>query len=1175
VRARLLMRVSALVALAVAAARPAVAFDFFDGRLTIHGYGGEQLRWLGRNLDTTDGIDLAQWYNVLNVEVESNLLPNGWGPFEIATFYSRFEARFDCVWSHGCNMFPTVDVYGNGADHLPKRLSSGHQSGLTGELDNEDTRRFPPVNRYNYDITYRDSPQSRLREPLTLANSPGFVSLFGNGQGPDQVFEPISKSFGDDPPPYVLFKIIDRCKFASQEGRGAENGHVWNLLGPWNPRCRIQENGALRNFPNPFNANDFNPILAGPDRIPNSGDEALNPGGPNVGQPISVYGRGELPFRPRPLFVAADTSAPKNAAQGFYYPSQGLVHAIETRHLDNIDQNFTQGQLQWNHGASQEQTGELKEAYVDLEMAEGRLWMRLGKQTIVWGKTELFRNTDQFNPQDFALSSLPSLEESRIALWSARGTWSFYNIGKFEDVRLELAVNLDKYQPADLGRCGEPFAIDVVCGITLGYFAHGIAGAGLAGTDKPPSPWNDVKGLEGGGRLEWRYRKFSFQLSDFYGYDDFPHPVRISTYERNVDPQSGRPRRFGDHGPCTTGAEPACLGIAKAVLLGLDGWALRNYNGTVVNHLGTPANQVHYNVGDLIIDPVQRADVLAHHPANLTAFAFGSMDCGVVGLDIDPQICGLAAVNSKFGPGYPTATIANGFSALLAGSTAAVNSATGFSPYLCLYKNAVVAACRTAFIGSLVPLNKDPADGIGPFADGGTGLFAKAGQALGEHLTPQQLALLGCGPYFSSDCDIDGVDLLNAEGSVLIQSWPGFEGTTGSAYNWDLRDTSKAQPGTLGFRGGPVATRYVQGKLVILPGARGPFQAGWSANVDGCIRSSDPGCAAAHSLLSPYTGQMFSSEMAALSSNMMMTFVSGKMPVNPDLPTIAEFDPNDPYGTGIIQAGPYAGQVRPGVDPNQVGGANAAACGFYKPQLCHAVSDFLAGLGVSRNSVRAAGNGEFGRRDFAWQSGGELLLGYEKHNVLGFAFDFAEDHTKSNWGVEASWVNRQPFIDDNAFDGISYSPTYNLTVSVDRPTFINFLNQNRTFFFNSQWFFQYIPDYHKSYTNNGPVNVLATFTILTGYHQDRLMLQYTWVYDFLSSSGAFLPQVTYRFTEAFSASVGVNLFFGREQFKVGPINEIRPALNRVGSHAYDTAVENGLSVLRTHDEIFTTLRYTF
>ena len=51
-------------------------------------------------------------------------------------------------------------------------------------------------------------------------------------------------------------------------------------------------------------------------------------------------------------------------------------------------------------------------------MFDSRLWVRVGYQTIVWGKTELFRNQDQFNPQDLALASLPELEESRISLWA-------------------------------------------------------------------------------------------------------------------------------------------------------------------------------------------------------------------------------------------------------------------------------------------------------------------------------------------------------------------------------------------------------------------------------------------------------------------------------------------------------------------------------------------------------------------------------------------------------------------------------------------------------------------------------------------------------------------------------------------------------------------------------------
>src|SRR6202008_462581 len=108
-------------------------------------------------------------------------------------------------------------------------------------------------------------------------------------------------------------------------------------------------------------------------------------------------------------------------------------------HLDELQFNYDELDRSWNRGQSQENNKELKEAYFDVEVLDSRLWMRLGLQNIVWGKTELFRTTDQFNPQDLALASLPSLEESRIALWSARGIYSLYDVGALEDVRLAVA----------------------------------------------------------------------------------------------------------------------------------------------------------------------------------------------------------------------------------------------------------------------------------------------------------------------------------------------------------------------------------------------------------------------------------------------------------------------------------------------------------------------------------------------------------------------------------------------------------------------------------------------------------------------------------------------------------------------------------------------------------------
>ena len=121
-------------------------------------------------------------------------------------------------------------------------------------------------------------------------------------------------------------------------------------------------------------------------------------------------------------------------------------------------------------------------------------------------------------------------------------------------MRLELAANFDRFKPADLGACGEPYTIDVVCTATFGLAVHSVAGIGLAGVDRPPSGWNDVKGVEFGGRIEFRWDRFSFAVTDFYGYDDMPYPDPIFFYERNVDPNTGRMRKAGATGPCENAA---------------------------------------------------------------------------------------------------------------------------------------------------------------------------------------------------------------------------------------------------------------------------------------------------------------------------------------------------------------------------------------------------------------------------------------------------------------------------------------------------------------------------------------------------------------------------------------------------------------------------------------------
>ena len=124
---------------------------------------------------------------------------------------------------------------------------------------------------------------------------------------------------------------------------------------------------------------------------------------------------------------------------------------------------------------------------------------------------------------------------------------------------------------------------------------------------------------------------------------------------------------------------------------------------------------------------------------------------------------------------------------------------------------------------------------------------------LDSSLTNEQRALLGCGPFYGVRCDsaaretttlqfpqsgpFGGLDFMNMEASVLVQSWLGVEGTQPGQTTSD----NLPQPGTIGplgaaqatgagsalranvpFLGGPACTRFVASQgLVKLPGCRG------------------------------------------------------------------------------------------------------------------------------------------------------------------------------------------------------------------------------------------------------------------------------------------------------------------------------------------------------------------
>ena len=128
-----------LVGLAVAwlllAPAPANALEAFDGRIQAHGFVEMQVRAISEKYGlNNDELDLAMWYNILNVEFEFDVLPDGFGPIDLLSAFVRVEVRYDCIYTQGCEMFDSVNTFGNRHQRLPKRLRNAQEPDYAGVI---------------------------------------------------------------------------------------------------------------------------------------------------------------------------------------------------------------------------------------------------------------------------------------------------------------------------------------------------------------------------------------------------------------------------------------------------------------------------------------------------------------------------------------------------------------------------------------------------------------------------------------------------------------------------------------------------------------------------------------------------------------------------------------------------------------------------------------------------------------------------------------------------------------------------------------------------------------------------------------------------------------------------------------------------------------------------------
>jgi hypothetical protein len=86
---------------------------------------------------------------------------------------------------------------------------------------------------------------------------------------------------------------------------------------------------------------------------------------------------------------------------------------------------------------------------------DDQLFVKVGRQQVVWGRTDLFRVLDVINPVDYSRNNIyDELEDIRFPQWIATAEWRMGATSLFQDSNLQVVWNFDKFRPNNLGQCG-------------------------------------------------------------------------------------------------------------------------------------------------------------------------------------------------------------------------------------------------------------------------------------------------------------------------------------------------------------------------------------------------------------------------------------------------------------------------------------------------------------------------------------------------------------------------------------------------------------------------------------------------------------------------------------------------------------------------------------------------
>jgi hypothetical protein len=111
---------------------------------------------------------------------------------------------------------------------------------------------------------------------------------------------------------------------------------------------------------------------------------------------------------------------------------------------------------------------DLREAYVDLKLADAPLSFRLGKQQIIWGEADDFRMLDRANPLDTSWHFIEEIpppsfgwDDLRIPLWMLKGLWDVGNVGPLSNTFVEAYWNPGDWRPVKVAYLPQPWGLRI------------------------------------------------------------------------------------------------------------------------------------------------------------------------------------------------------------------------------------------------------------------------------------------------------------------------------------------------------------------------------------------------------------------------------------------------------------------------------------------------------------------------------------------------------------------------------------------------------------------------------------------------------------------------------------------------------------------------------------------